>query len=271
MAQTKNISITPGGTPQIIHVSQNDVGRSIVLNITDGSGWYDLTGSTVKLQGIKPSGLGYSVEGVVNGHTATIVTTKQMTGEAGSIESELKITKNNTVIGTANITLAVERDPHPENTTDGTIDEIIPEITVLVERIEAAVERAEILHEAEAWAVGERDGVPVSPDDDTYHNNSKYYSEQSAESATESAGYAEDAEDSAEDAEASKIAAAASDSDASYQRAQALIAKAAAEEAAGLAEGYAQQAANVFQIAGNSSLSINPTTRKVTLHVTVSE
>lgn len=32
---------------------------------------------------------------------------------------------------------------------------------------------------AEAWAVGERGGVPVTSEDDTYENNSKYYSERS--------------------------------------------------------------------------------------------
>lgn len=31
---------------------------------------------------------------------------------------------------------------------------------------------------AEAWAVGKRNGVPVGPSDPTYHNNSKWYSEQ---------------------------------------------------------------------------------------------
>ena len=36
---------------------------------------------------------------------------------------------------------------------------------------------------AEAWAVGERHGVPVNSTDQTYHNNSKYYAEQAAESA----------------------------------------------------------------------------------------
>ena len=36
---------------------------------------------------------------------------------------------------------------------------------------------------AEAWAVGERHGVPVNRTDQTYHNNSKYYAEQAAESA----------------------------------------------------------------------------------------
>lgn len=31
---------------------------------------------------------------------------------------------------------------------------------------------------AEAWAVGERKGVPVNETDQTYHNNSKYYAQQ---------------------------------------------------------------------------------------------
>ena len=44
--------------------------------------------------------------------------------------------------------------------------------------------KEEVLHEAEAWAVGKRDGVPVSEDDDTYHNNSKWYSDQAAISKT---------------------------------------------------------------------------------------
>lgn len=32
--------------------------------------------------------------------------------------------------------------------------------------------------DAEAWAVGERGGVPVTSGDDTFENNSKYYAEQ---------------------------------------------------------------------------------------------
>ena len=175
MAETRNINITPGGTTPVIHVSQNDVGRSITMNVTDGDGWYDLTGSTVKLQGIKPSGLGYTVEGTVSGHTVTIVTTKQMTDEHGNIASELKVTKNNTVIGTANIILAVERDPHPDHTYDGSLDELIPTITLLMET-------------AEAYAVGTRSGVPVSPDDPAYQNNAKFYAE-ALDQAAANAGY----------------------------------------------------------------------------------
>ena len=41
--------------------------------------------------------------------------------------------------------------------------------------------------DSEAWAVGQRDGTDVDITDETYHNNSKYYSEQSGTSATASA------------------------------------------------------------------------------------
>lgn len=137
MAQTKNVSITPGETKTVVHVSQHDVGRTILLNVSDGADWVDLTGKTVKLVGTKPSGLGYTVTATISGHTATLVTTAQMTDEYGQIESQLTITSGNTVIGSANIILDVERDPHPDGTTDGSVDTIIPELTVLVERIES--------------------------------------------------------------------------------------------------------------------------------------
>lgn len=37
---------------------------------------------------------------------------------------------------------------------------------------------------AEAWAVGERKGVPVGETDQTYHNNAKYYAQKTAEDRT---------------------------------------------------------------------------------------
>ena len=47
---------------------------------------------------------------------------------------------------------------------------------------ETAESKAETAEEnAEAWAVGERGGVPVQAGDDTYHNNSKYYADQSSD------------------------------------------------------------------------------------------
>lgn len=43
---------------------------------------------------------------------------------------------------------------------------------------------------AEAWAVGERHGVPVSSSDQTYHNNSKYYAEQASDSEDDAEAWA---------------------------------------------------------------------------------
>lgn len=265
MPQTRNVEITPGkGEPVVINVSQGDIGREITLNLKDGSGWFDLTGCTAKLAGIKPSGLGFTVDGVVSGHAVTITTVKLMTAEYGHIACELKITKTGITIGTANMILAVEKDPHPESTTDGNVDELIPEITILVERIEAAVAKAEVLFESEAWARGTRDGVPVDEEDPTYHNNSKYYKELAEDSA-------ESADSRATAAEGYKNAAAGSASEAAQRKAEAETARTAAQAAQTAAEAAAQQASNTFQIAGDTSFSVDPTTKKVTMHVTVSE
>ena len=50
---------------------------------------------------------------------------------------------------------------------------------------------------AEAWAVGQRNGVEVESTDVTYHNNSKYYSEQSGNSASSAETSATNASNSA--------------------------------------------------------------------------
>lgn len=240
--ETRNVNITPGGQPPIIHVSQNDVGRTITINVTDGTGWYDLTGCSAALAGIKPSGLGFTVNGTISGHTVTITTVKLMTAEYGNIACELKITKGTTKIGTANIILAVEKDPHPENTTDGNVDELIPEITILVERIEAAVAKAEVLFESEAWARGTRDGVPVDEEDPTYHNNSKYYKEQAANSERSAATSEQTASQ-----KAAQAATSASDADA---------AKTNAEAAQAAAEAAAEAAASVYATVGTVTFSV---------------
>ena len=252
MPQTKTISIIPGQIPTPnLNVSQNDVGREVIFNIKDVEGWFDLTGCTAVLAGIKPSGLGFTVSGAISGHQITFVTTKQMTDEYGSIAAEVKISSGNNIIGSENIVLVVERDPHPENTTDGSVDTLIPEITILVERVEAAVAKAEVLQESEAWAVGTRDGVPVDEEDPTYHNNAKYYTDKLGEDSAAAA-------ESAEEAAAHEIASAASASNANYQRAAAEDARNRALSAQAAAEQAAQDAASAFSVIGNVAFTVLP-------------
>ena len=59
--------------------------------------------------------------------------------------------------------------------------------------------------DSEAWAVGKRNGVDVGSTDDTYENNSKYYSVQSGLSATASANSATSSANSATSAENSSL------------------------------------------------------------------
>lgn len=74
--------------------------------------------------------------------------------------------------------------------------------------------------DAEAWAVGQRNGVDVGTDDPTWHNNAKWYRDQAAEivggdfaTKTEAQGYANAARDAA-------IAAASADATAKANSAQ---------------------------------------------------
>lgn len=68
-------------------------------------------------------------------------------------------------------------EPTPEE--QSVIDQLIADLNSAVGEAEQKAE------DAEAWAVGERDGVPVTPGDETYENNAKYYAGQAEDSADE--------------------------------------------------------------------------------------
>ena len=61
-----------------------------------------------------------------------------MTNENGRFPAELSIVSGNTTIGTSNFIFNIERSPHPEGTIDGDAESLLPELTLLVERVEAA-------------------------------------------------------------------------------------------------------------------------------------
>ena len=150
MAQIKTLDITPAKIQMpVIEVSQFDIGRVVIIHMKDGSDWYDLTGLTVKLQGTKPSGFGYSVTGTVDGHDVTFSTIYDMTSESGFILSEVSIIDGTDVIGSQNVMLHVEASPHPPEIVDGSPETILPEMRELVNRAEAA---AEILLDCSAIA-----------------------------------------------------------------------------------------------------------------------
>lgn len=106
------------------------------------------------------------------------------------------------------ITIPVYRRPaisdeEPTPTEQSAIDQAIAALNTAVEATEGfrdeaegfaetAAEKAQEAYgeseDAEAWAVGQRGGVNVDVTDETYHNNSKFYSEV-AEQAAASSGW----------------------------------------------------------------------------------
>ena len=145
-------------TPAVVNVSQNDIGRPITFIVMDGKTPADLTDVAATIVGKKRSGLGFSEVGAVNGNKVTLDTTLAMTQEAGEFFGEIRFVKFSENIGTANFILAVEKDPHPSDTTDGTIDDAV---TALEQAREAAEEAEESAIKAERAATTAGEAILV--------------------------------------------------------------------------------------------------------------
>lgn len=168
--QTQNLQIIPRGIKPIIKASQFDVGREFELKLYDGAMAYTPpAGTTLRLDGVKPDGtvFSYTENLSLSGSTITVTTTTQMTILEGTVQCEIRMTKDNDDIGTINFDLMVEKSPINE-TTDLSQTEVPALVTLARTQME----------NAEAWAVGTKDGEPVSQDDPQYNNSAKYWAQQ---------------------------------------------------------------------------------------------
>lgn len=165
--QTITVDMTPGFRQPTIHYSQNDVGTTFAIDLRSRFGDTLPASPTVKIQATKPSGFGFSIEAdSVVGSLATFTTVDTMTDEAGRFQAELQIIKDAVVIYTANFYMEGEANPHPIGTTDGSQETIIPTLTLLVERVEAAASSVlDMTVEAETLAAGSQ--ATYSYDEDT--------------------------------------------------------------------------------------------------------
>lgn len=187
MAQTINLNIIPKGIPDVVNVSQFDVGRVIQFALYDGVNVYTIpSGATVTIAGRKGDNHIFIYEATIaeGRHAVSIETTEQMTAWAGENLCQLRITKTGIDIATVNFRMMVQERPDANGDIS---DSDLPMIVALATEQEL---------NAEAWAVGTKNGTAVASTDPQYHNNSKYYKEQAATSATNAA--------------ASEVAAAAS-------------------------------------------------------------
>lgn len=180
--QELDLQYAPIGVNPVVHVSQFDVGRQFKLKIYDGATAYSMpSGTTARIDGLKPdkTAFSYSDAVSVSGNIVTVTTKEQMSVLDGTVLCEIRFSNGINDIGTLNFKLEVEKSPIDNDTPIS--DTEIPAIVELA--------RNQMLN-AEAWARGTKNGVPVTETDEQYHNNSKYYSEQSASSASASANSA---------------------------------------------------------------------------------
>lgn len=173
--QIVNLQIAPTAVNPVINVSQGDIGRQFKLKLYDGSVEYSLpAGAAAQIDGIKPDGHAFSYSDCVSvsGNEVTVTTKQQMTIVAGTVQCEIRFTKSGLDIGTLNFNMIVERSPINGDTDLS--DTELPAIIELARQQEA---------NAEAWATGTKNGLPVSSSEPQYHNNSKFYAEQAGDSA----------------------------------------------------------------------------------------
>ena len=175
ITQTFHLNLIPEQGPTVIHCDQYDEGTGrLIIKLYDGDVAYAPTG-TAKIQGRKPDGHGFEYDATLSGNTVTANLTKQMTAVAGPVRCQVVVKESSDRTGTFVFILEVQHSALPDDTEMSDSD---------YQFIEQALEQTqEMVEDAEAWAVGERGGVPVDPTDPTYDNNSKYWAYQASQYA----------------------------------------------------------------------------------------
>lgn len=111
----RTVDLEPGlTTPQVFHVSQNDVGTRLYVGLEQGGTAYTIPeNTTAKVQGC--NALGEPFEAITATVSATevyfTITDQDVTQFAGNAKCEVVLTNGSNILGTANFIVAVEASP----------------------------------------------------------------------------------------------------------------------------------------------------------------
>lgn len=179
MGQKINLNIIPRGIPDVVNASQYDVGRSIQFALYDGVNPYNVSqDATVQVAGKKGDNHIFcydQADGVVSwsGNVVTITSTQQMTAYAGEVLAQLRVIDDGDTLATVNFKMLIQPRPDAEGDISDT------EIPCIISLAESQ------MLDAEAWAKGTKNGVPVTSSDIQYNDHAKYWADQ-AEAAAQS-------------------------------------------------------------------------------------
>lgn len=175
ITQTFDLNMIPEQAPVVVHCDQYDEGTGrLIINLFEGDVAYTPTG-TATIQGRKPDGHGFQYSATLAGNTVTADLTFQMSCVSGRVRCQVVVTESTGRTGTFAFILEVQPSALPSDTDLSDSD-----YQLIEQALEAAEDAIEAAEDAEAWAVGERGGVPVDPSDETYHNNAEYWAGQAA-------------------------------------------------------------------------------------------
>lgn len=174
--QVFNLDLIPDGIPPIVHVSQYDKGQIWKFNIIQNNTLFTIPqNSSVTVQGTKKDGTGFQYGCTYSGSQVIVKEEQQMTVYYGDVKAEIAIANGDDLIATLNFIIRIEPAPLNEDTIiSETMLPLIEEAAELAERIPEVVGYMET---SEAYAVGTRNGVPVTSGDPAYQNNAKYYAD----------------------------------------------------------------------------------------------
>lgn len=107
--ETINLNLVPGGCPPVCNASQDDIGRTIRLNLFDGSIPYNLNGSeSIKLRVRKPDGTAATIPVTSSaGSYIDLVLSDDLTDVPGKVKCKLRIDS----IGAHSFYIHVENKP----------------------------------------------------------------------------------------------------------------------------------------------------------------
>ncbi len=170
ITQTTKLNLIPESNPILIHVDQYDEGTGrLIFKLYDNDLEYTPVGATVAIQGMKPDRKGFEYPCTISGNVVTADLTKQMTAVYGHVRTQIVVTESDGRIGSFAFIIDVQKSALPDNS-----DISESEYSIIEQAVQEAVGAS---LDSEAWAVGERNGVPVLPTDPTYHNNAEYWAQ----------------------------------------------------------------------------------------------
>lgn len=182
MQREYKISLSQEYYSDVVYLSQYDDDYDVIFHVINKYSAADVGGKSAKFTGTRTDGLGFTFNAVAVGSSVSFHINTSLTACAGTHTAEIIFYSNDGLyFGSANVQVIVEKAAHP----DGTIDADEEQLRELAEQVQEIVDTAaaEVKGEAEAWAVGQRDGEDVPSTDPTYENNAKYYAEQAQDIA----------------------------------------------------------------------------------------